>query len=97
MDKEQQIAEMAELIRKENYRMFEYHDGYIRSPHDIATQLIMEEGYSNTSQSQIDILQELKETIRKEDIEIIPAYMKAIVISHIDEIVKRLLGVKQNG
>lgn len=94
MDKEQQITKMAELIRKENYRMFEYHDGYIRTPRDIATQLVMEEGYSSTSQSQIDILQELKETIRNEDIQIIPAYMKAIVISHIDEIIKKLRGVK---
>lgn len=51
---------------------------------------LVEAGYGNIWKAQINILHELEEKIKAKDVEVIPPYMKAIIGSHINEMVGKL-------
>lgn len=63
MDKE--IREMAEIIRAENFRMYQYHDGYICTPKDIATLLIEKEGYRKEDEVRKETAKEIFQRLDK--------------------------------
>lgn len=67
MDQEKEIEEMAELIRAENYRMYQYHDGYIRTPKDIATHLVEESGYRKADEVRKETAEKIFKAIASQE------------------------------